>query len=174
MVGDAGVGKTNILLRYMSNEYEKHSKATLGVEFSSKYLKMEDDSTVRAQLWDTAGDERHYAPVANLYLKGAVGALLVYDITSRASFENIQAWLNRLLNDGREGIVVMLVGNKIDLSAERQVTSAEGQQFAMENDLAFMEVSALAGKNIELAFKTIITRKYFKTDINIEIHEEMV
>ena len=93
MVGNSGVGKTNILLRYVSDESDSHSKATLGVEFSFKFLGMKDGSVVRAQLWDTAGEER-FKSVANIYLKGSVGALLVYDVCDRNSFDGLSSWLH--------------------------------------------------------------------------------
>ena len=121
MVGDSGVGKTNILLRYMSNDYDSNSKTTLGVEFSSKYLTMDDGAKIRAQLWDTAGEER-FKTVANIYLKGAVGALLTYSVTSKESFESVQGWLDKLIECTNEGLVVLLVGNKIDLADQREVT----------------------------------------------------
>ena len=121
MVGDSGVGKTNILLRYMNNDYDPTSKTTLGVEFSSKYLTMDDGAKIRAQLWDTAGEER-FKTVANIYLKGAVGALLTYDVTSKESFESVQGWLDKLTECTNEGLVTLLVGNKIDLADQREVT----------------------------------------------------
>ena len=93
MVGDRAVGKSNILLRYMDNKFDEHSQATLGVEFSSKFIKTADGkSVIRAQLWDTVGDER-FKSVSNIYLRGAVGALLCYDVTNPMSFNNLKGWL---------------------------------------------------------------------------------
>ena len=125
MVGDSGVGKTNILLRYINDDHDKDSTTTLGVEFSSKILEMEDGSTVKAQLWDTAGEER-FRTVANIYLRGAVGALLTYDVTDRTSFDSLQGWLDKLIENSPEGLIILLLGNKIDLVDSRKVSSQEG------------------------------------------------
>lgn len=93
MVGDRAVGKSNILNRYMNNKFDENSQATLGVEFSSKYIRTADEqSVIRAQLWDTVGDER-FKSVSNVYLRGAVGALLCFDVTSPLSFSNLKGWL---------------------------------------------------------------------------------
>ena len=121
MCGDSGVGKSNMLLRYMNDKFDETTATTLGVEFSSKYIKMNEDETVRAQLWDTVGDER-FRTVSNIYLKGAVGALLVYDITSRKSFNDLKEWLGKLNEVGQQDIVILMVGNKTDLEEDRVVS----------------------------------------------------
>ena len=116
MVGDSGVGKSNILNRYMNNKFDELSTATIGVEFSSKYIRTADGkATVRVQLWDTVGDER-FKSVSNIYMRGAVGALLCYDVTNPKSFSSLQSWLDKLRSVADTDLVVLSVGNKIDLT----------------------------------------------------------
>ena len=158
LIGDPSVGKSNICLRYMSDDFKKETRATIGVEFQSKHIKTEDNKTIRAQIWDTAGEEK-YKSVTSAYFRGAVGALLIYDITCKKSFENVSDWLNRLMESTSADLIVMLVGNKSDLKEKREVSTAEGTDFAMKNGLAFIETSALQGTNVELSFSTIIFRK---------------
>lgn len=116
MVGDSGVGKSNILNRYMNNKFDDGMTATIGVEFSSKYIRTADDkATVRVQLWDTVGDER-FKSVSNIYMRNAVGALLCYDVTSTKSFASLKAWIEKLRSVADTDIVVLCVGNKTDLT----------------------------------------------------------
>ena len=158
LIGDSSVGKSNILLRYVSNDFQKESRTTIGVLFQSKFITTADGLIVRAQIWDTAGEER-YKSVSKVYYRGAVGALLIYDITNRRSFENCAEWLNRLKENSLEDIIIMLVGNKTDLVENREVSLAEGEEFAQKNELAFMETSALDGNNVATAFDTTINSK---------------
>jgi small GTP-binding protein len=126
MVGDQAVGKSNLLLRYTKGEFDEFSKVTLGVEFASKFLKIESDQQyVKAQIWDTAGQER-FRSVTGAYYRGAVGALLVYDITSRSSFESITKWIKEVKEHADPNIVMILIGNKSDLAEKRQVKHEEG------------------------------------------------
>ena len=143
----------------MSNEFQLESRTTIGVLFQSKFVKMADGMIIRAQIWDTAGEER-YKSVSKVYYRAAVGALLVYDITNRNSFENAQDWLARLKENSQEDIVILLVGNKTDLVDKRVVTTQEGAAFAQNNELAFLETSALDSNNVDLAFTTIINCKF--------------
>ena len=113
---------------------------------------------IRAQIWDTAGEER-YKSVSKVYYRSAVGALLLYDITSRKSFDNALDWLTRLKDNTQQDIVILLVGNKSDLVDQRVVSTQEGANFAQKHQLAFLETSALDSNNVELAFTTIINRK---------------
>ena len=114
LVGDATVGKTHILSRYMKNALPKNPKATIGVEFATRSEQLAHGGLVKAQIWDTAGQERYRAVTAAHYRR-AVGALLVYDVTRAASFQHCQQWLNDLRENAEPDIVVMLVGNKVDL-----------------------------------------------------------
>jgi small GTP-binding protein len=113
LIGDSGVGKSNLLLRYTKNQFKKHSQSTIGVEFATRNIAV-DDQQVRAQIWDTAGQER-YRAITNAYYRNAVGALLVYDVTKPQSFLNIEKWFSELREHAEYNIVVLLVGNKTDL-----------------------------------------------------------
>ncbi|CAN0259368.1 unnamed protein product, partial [Ectocarpus sp. 13 AM-2016] len=117
LIGDSGVGKSNLLSRFTRNEFNLESKSTIGVEFATKSIQTEG-KTIKAQIWDTAGQER-YRAITSAYYRGAVGALLVYDISKHVTFENVERWLKELRDHAEANIVVMLIGNKSDLrSAE--------------------------------------------------------
>lgn len=128
LIGDSGVGKSNLLLRFTKNDFQAESKSTIGVEFATRTLKIED-KTVKAQIWDTAGQER-YRAITSAYYRGAVGALLVYDITKKQTFDNAERWLNELREHADQEIVILLVGNKSDLRHIRAVTTEEARDFA--------------------------------------------
>ena len=118
LVGDSGVGKTNLLTRFSKNEFSLESKTTIGVEFATKTITTESGHVIKAQIWDTAGQDR-YRAIASSYYKGAAGALVVYDITKPQSFENVEKWLKELRDHGAENMVLMLIGNKSDLEKDR-------------------------------------------------------
>ena len=119
IIGDSGVGKSNLLSRFTKDEFSKDSKSTIGVEFATRQIQ-HDGKTIEAQVWDTAGQER-YRAITAAYYRGAIGALLVYDITKRESFENCERWLRELRAHADPSIVAMLVGNKCDLRHMKQV-----------------------------------------------------
>lgn len=158
LIGDSGVGKSNILSRFTRNEFCLESKSTIGVEFATRTLQVEG-KTVKAQIWDTAGQER-YRAITSAYYRGAVGALLVYDITKRQTFDNVQRWLRELRDHADSNIVIMMAGNKSDLSHLRAVYEDDGQNLAEREGLSFLETSALEATNIEKAFQTILTEIY--------------
>ena len=158
LIGDTSVGKTNILSKYLTNDFDPDSKATVGVEFGTKNFKIEDN-IVKVQIWDTAGQER-YRSITNAYYKGAKGSLLVYDITNPKTFESIDRWLSDLKVNGDENISVVLLGNKSDLESDRKVSTQQGKEKAEFYKLAFMETSALNGNNIDKAFNELITDVY--------------
>ncbi|XP_051143376.1 ras-related protein RABA2b-like [Andrographis paniculata] len=154
LIGDSGVGKSNILSRFTRNEFLLESKSTIGVEFATRTLQVEG-KTVKAQIWDTAGQER-YRAITSAYYRGAVGAMVVYDITKRQTYENVARWLKELRDHADSNIVIMLVGNKSDLSHLRGVPERETHQFAEKEGISFLETSALEAHNIEKAFQTIL------------------
>ncbi|XP_022944214.1 ras-related protein Rab11C-like [Cucurbita moschata] len=158
LIGDSGVGKSNILSRFTRNEFCLESKSTIGVEFSTRTLQVEG-KTVKAQIWDTAGQER-YRAITSAYYRGAVGALLVYDLTKRPTFENVQRWLRELRDHADSNIVIVMIGNKSDLSHLRSVSEDDGQSMAEKEGLSFIETSALDATNIDKAFQTILTEIY--------------
>ncbi|XWS22286.1 hypothetical protein CRYUN_Cryun29cG0021400 [Craigia yunnanensis] len=124
IIGDSAVGKSNLLSRYARNEFNAHSKATIGVEFQTQSVEI-DGKEIKAQIWDTAGQERFRA-VTSAYYRGAFGALLVYDISRRATFDNVARWLDELNSHSDTTIARTLVGNKCDLENIREVTLEEG------------------------------------------------
>jgi len=158
LVGDSAVGKSNLLSRFAYDEFDLDSKATIGVEFAPKNLEI-DGKVVKAEVWDTAGQERFRA-VTSAYYHGAVGALLVYAINARASFENAQRWLDELRTKAAEDMQIILVGNKSDLKDQREVTTEEGEAFARKNSVMFIETSALDKFHVEDAFKQLVTAIY--------------
>ncbi|KAM6995527.1 RAB11a, member RAS oncogene family, like [Tautogolabrus adspersus] len=158
LIGDSGVGKSNLLSRFTRNEFNLESKSTIGVEFATRSIQVEG-KTVKAQIWDTAGQER-YRAITSAYYRGAVGALLVYDIAKHLTYENAARWLKELQDHADSNIVIMLVGNKSDLRHLRAVPTDEAKAFSEANGLSFLETSALDSSNVELAFHTILTAIY--------------
>jgi len=161
LIGDSGVGKSNLLSRFTRNEFSLETKTTIGVEFATRSIQCEGKIT-KAQIWDTAGQER-YRAITSAYYRAAVGALLVYAINSRNSFRNIERWLAELRENADRNIVIMLVGNKSDLKHLREVSTEEATEFAQKNGLLFMETSALDGDKVEDAFQQLITTIYHLT-----------
>ncbi|GJJ11893.1 Ras- protein Rab-11A [Clathrus columnatus] len=158
LIGDSGVGKSNLLSRFTRNEFNIESKSTIGVEFATRSITV-DGKTVKSQIWDTAGQER-YRAITSAYYRGAVGALLVYDIAKHATYVDVTRWLKELRDHADANIVIMLVGNKSDLKHLRAVPTDEAKSFAAENGLSFIETSALDTSNVEAAFQTILTGKF--------------
>ena len=160
LVGDSSVGKTNIMSKYLKNEFHEDSKATVGVEFGVKNFKIENN-IVKVQIWETAGEER-YRSITNAYYKGAKGSLLIYDITNKKSFENIEKWISDLKANTGDNISMILLGNKTDLEEKRAVSIEEGKNKAEFYNITFMETSAFNGNNIQEAFNELITDIYKK------------
>ena len=166
IIGDTGVGKSNLLSRFTKDEFTKDSKATIGVEFATRSIE-HDGKMIEAQVWDTAGQER-YRAITTAYYRGAIGALLVYDITNRASFQNCDRWLRELRAHTDPQVVAMLVGNKCDMRHRQQVDVEDAKDFAEDNNLAFIETSALDSTNVDLAFETICIEIYRIVRKNLE------
>jgi small GTP-binding protein len=156
IVGDSGVGKSGIFSRFSRNYFDVDSKATLGVEFFSKTIKM-GTKTIKAQVWDTAGQERFRALAKNYY-RGSTGVMLVYDTTNFESFRNLERWLQEVKDNAEKGYVGLLIGNKCDLIDQRAVKKEEALSFAQSNGLIFMESSARKDMNIKEAFDKILTQ----------------
>ncbi|KAL3850941.1 hypothetical protein ACJIZ3_012823 [Penstemon smallii] len=158
LVGDSAVGKSNLLSRFARDEFFPNSKSTIGVEFQTQKIEI-NGKEVKAQIWDTAGQERFRA-VTSAYYRGAVGALLVYDISRRQTFESIGRWLNELQTHSDMNVVTILVGNKSDLKDAQEVTTAEGKALAEAQGLFFIETSALDSSNVAAAFQTVVREIY--------------
>ncbi|KAL7087101.1 hypothetical protein ACP275_13G044900 [Erythranthe tilingii] len=155
LIGDSGVGKSNLLSRFTKNEFNLESKSTIGVEFATRSIHI-DGKIIKAQIWDTAGQER-YRAITSAYYRGAVGALLVYDVTRRSTFENVIRWLKELRDHTDPNIVVMLIGNKSDLRHLLAVSIEDGKELAERESLYFMETSALEATNVENAFSEVLS-----------------
>ncbi|XP_056864430.1 LOW QUALITY PROTEIN: ras-related protein RABA1f-like [Raphanus sativus] len=159
LIGDSGVGKSNLLSRFTRNEFSLESKSTIGVEFATRSIHV-DDKIVKAQIWDTAGQER-YRAITSAYYRGAVGALLVYDVTRHVTFSNVERWLKELRDHTDSNIVIMFVGNKADLRHLRAVSTEDAKAFAEERESTFfVETSALEATNVENAFTQVLTQIY--------------
>ncbi|XP_037480829.1 ras-related protein RABA2a-like [Triticum dicoccoides] len=154
LIGDSGVGKSNLLSRFTRNEFCLESKSTIGVEFATRTLHVEE-KIIKAQIWDTAGQER-YRAITSAYYRGALGAVLVYDVTKPTTFENISRWLKELRDHADANIRIMLVGNKTDLKDLRAVPADDAGGYAEAEGLSYIETSALEAMNVEEAFQLIL------------------
>eukprot|EP01100_Stratorugosa_tubuloviscum_P008022 TRINITY_DN332_c0_g2_i2.p1 TRINITY_DN332_c0_g2~~TRINITY_DN332_c0_g2_i2.p1 ORF type:complete len:216 (-),score=101.95 TRINITY_DN332_c0_g2_i2:265-912(-) len=150
IIGDMGVGKSCLLHQFTENKFIPDSPHTIGVEFGTRIVEVKSKK-IKLQIWDTAGQERFRA-VTRSYYRGAAGALLVYDITRRATYNHLTSWLTDARNLTNPNTVIMLIGNKKDMSGQRDVTYEEASAFAEENGLIFLETSAKTGENVEEAF----------------------
>ena len=151
IIGDAAVGKSNLLVRYTSGQFKEEYQLTIGVEFGSNNVII-SDNTYRIQIWDTAGQE-NFRSITRSYYKNTACAIIVYEISNKKSFENISSWIEECKNTAPKSILMVLVGNKCDLEDNREVTEEEGRQFAEKNGMLFFETSAKTGKNVEELFK---------------------
>jgi len=150
IIGDAAVGKSNLLVRYTSGQFKEEYQLTIGVEFGSNNVIIRDN-TYRIQIWDTAGQE-NFRSITRSYYKNTACAIIVYEISNKKSFENISSWIEECKNSAPKSVLMVLVGNKCDLD-NREVTEEEGREFAEKNGMLFFETSAKTGKNIEELFK---------------------
>jgi len=155
-LGDQSVGKTSIITRFMYDNFDRHYQATIGIDFLSKTMYLED-RTVRLQLWDTAGQERFRSLIPS-YIRDSSVAVVVYDVTNRASFLNTSKWVEDVRAERGNDVVICLVGNKTDLGNDkRQVSTEEGEEKAHKDGLLFMECSAKAGYNVKSLFRKLAT-----------------
>ena len=152
IIGDAAVGKSNLLLRYTHGQFKPEYQLTIGVEFGAKNISI-SNKTYRIQIWDTAGQE-NFRSITRAYYKNSACALVVYDISSRESFDNVSTWIEDCRNQSPQTIFMVLVGNKTDLDLEnkRVVSFEEGQELAEKNKMMFFETSAKSGKNVDDIF----------------------
>lgn len=146
----SGVGKSCLLLQFTDKRFQPVHDLTIGVEFGARMITI-DSKQIKLQIWDTAGQES-FRSITRSYYRGAAGALLVYDITRRDTFNHLTTWLEDARQHSSSNMVIMLIGNKSDLESRRDVKREEGEAFAREHGLIFMETSAKTAANVEEAF----------------------
>eukprot|EP01017_Pseudomicrothorax_dubius_P042330 TRINITY_DN689_c0_g1_i1.p1 TRINITY_DN689_c0_g1~~TRINITY_DN689_c0_g1_i1.p1 ORF type:complete len:197 (-),score=41.33 TRINITY_DN689_c0_g1_i1:55-645(-) len=165
LLGDTGVGKSSILLRYVRDEYTDDGEPTIGAGFMSKTIPLNSD-TIKFQIWDTAGQEKYHS-LAPMYYKEAHVALLVYDVTNKSSFEVMKLWVSELTTFGPKDIVIAIAGNKIDLMGQVEVDYMEASQYAKSLNALFALTSAKEDKGITELF-TKVGQEIFTRDIEFQ------
>jgi len=158
IVGDSGVGKTNLVKRFIQNTFSSNTLATVGVEFFSNTYYI-NDKLIKIEMWDTAGQER-YKSITSAYYKGAMGALLVYDVTNLATFNNIERWYNEIKDFSTKDIQIIMFGNKTDLKDKIVVTTEMSQNKSADLQIPVVETSALNASNVKEAFHLLIKEIY--------------
>jgi Ras-related protein Rab-1A len=153
LIGDSGVGKSCLLLRFADDTYTGTYISTIGVDFKIRTVELEG-KTIKLQIWDTAGQER-FRTITSSYYRGAHGIIVVYDVTDMESFEAVKGWLNEIDRYANENVNKLLVGNKSDLTSKKVVDYATAKAFADEIGIPFIETSAKNATNVEQAFMTM-------------------
>lgn len=171
-LGDQSVGKTSIITRFMYDKFDNTYQATIGIDFLSKTMYLED-RTVRLQLWDTAGQERFRSLIPS-YIRDSSVAVVVYDVSNRQSFLNTVRWIEEVRNERGSDVIIVLVGNKTDLVDKRQVSIEEGDAKARDFSVIFIETSAKAGFNIKALFRKIAAALPGMESLSAAKHEDLV
>lgn len=166
-LGESGVGKTCVILRYSDNIFTSHKMSTVGIDFRIKVIEYKTKQ-IKLIIWDTAGQER-FRNITNQYYNGADGIILIYDVTNRDSFNNVTYWMNQITSKSdKTKIGLILVGNKIDNEKSRVITKEEGEIIGKNNEIDFMEISAFTNYNIDECFDCVIEQIFKKKGIVIE------
>eukprot|EP00741_Cyanophora_paradoxa_P008889 tig00001408_g8605.t1 len=166
LIGDSGVGKSCLLLRFADDTYTESYISTIGVDFKIRTIEL-DGKTIKLQIWDTAGQER-FRTITSSYYRGAHGIIIVYDVTDQESFNNVKQWLQEIDRYACEGVSKLLVGNKSDLTTKKVVQYEVAKEFADSLGIPFLETSAKNSTNVEAAFMTMaaeIKAKMTKNDV---------
>ena len=150
LLGDAGVGKSSLVLRFVNNNFRPFSEATIGASFMSKMIKV-DGSLIKFQIWDTAGQEKYHS-LAPMYYRNAAAAIIVYDITRKETFRTLKTWVEELKNRGPQDIAICIAGNKCDLENERKIPKGKVQEYCDQNGFLFVETSAKDDVNVQQIF----------------------
>ncbi|CAH1251313.1 ras-related protein Rab-8A-like isoform X4 [Branchiostoma lanceolatum] len=153
LIGDSGVGKTCVLFRFSEDAFNSTFISTIGIDFKIRTIDL-DGKKIKLQIWDTAGQER-FRTITTAYYRGAMGIMLVYDITNEKSFENIKNWIRNIEEHASADVEKMILGNKCDMEDRRQVSRDRGEKLAIEYGVKFMETSAKSSINVEEAFFTL-------------------
>merc|ERR1712032_425452 len=156
LIGDSGVGKSCLLLRFADDTFTENYISTIGVDFKIRTIELEG-KTIKLQIWDTAGQER-FRTITSSYYRGAHGIIVVYDVTDNESFNNVKQWLHEIDRYACENVNKLLVGNKSDLTSKRAVSAEQGKEFADSIGIEFLETSAKTSTNVEQAFLTMASQ----------------
>lgn len=162
LIGDSGVGKTSVLFRFSDDAFNSTFISTIGIDFKIRTIEL-GDKKIKLQIWDTAGQER-FRTITTAYYRGAMGILLVYDITNEKSFENIKTWIKNIEQHASADVEKMILGNKCDMEDKRKISKEQGEQLAKEYNVKFMETSAMNRTNVEKAFTEIASDIKSKMD----------
>jgi len=163
LIGNSSVGKSSLLFRFVENTWDENFVPTIGVDFKLKTLEV-NGKKVKLQIWDTAGQER-FKNITASYYRGGNGVLVVYDITDRESFENLNSWLIEIEKNANKNVYKLLIGNKSDLEEKRKVSFQEGTDFAKSNGMEFIETSAKTASKVQEAFE-LLTQKIIKASVS--------
>lgn len=166
LIGDSGVGKTCVLFRFSEDAFNSTFISTIGIDFKIRTIELEGKK-IKLQIWDTAGQER-FRTITTAYYRGAMGIMLVYDITSEKSFDNIRNWIRNIEEHAATDVQRMVLGNKCDMEDKRQVQKDQGEQLAKEYNIKFMETSAKTAQNVEESFITLARDIKKKMDIKLD------
>lgn len=158
LLGDSGVGKSSLALRYTQGRFSPFHEVTIGAAFLQQLIRLRDGTQLKLHIWDTGGQERFRA-MAPLYYRDAMGAVIVYDCTDEKSFESVKYWLNELRNKGPPNVCLAVVGNKCDVE-DKKVDTSDAKAFCDENDMLYIEASAKTGENVLTVFSTLANKIY--------------
>mmetsp|Transcript_32836 Transcript_32836/g.78180 ORF Transcript_32836/g.78180 Transcript_32836/m.78180 type:complete len:198 (-) Transcript_32836:86-679(-) len=156
LLGDTGVGKSSLVLRFVTNNFKPYSESTIGASFMAKMMII-DNTPIKYQIWDTAGQEKYHS-LAPMYYRGAAAAIVVFDITRATSFATLKSWVRELKQQGPEDIVIAIAGNKSDLAPQREVEEEDAREYAAEIGAIYIETSAKADTNVKQLFVDIAMR----------------
>ena len=171
LVGNSGVGKSCLLVRFCDDSYESNSMSTIGVDFKTKLLSI-DNKNICLQVWDTAGQERYHS-ITSSYYKGAQGVLVVYDITNRDSFDSVDEWVNEITLTNKN-IAIILVGSKCDQESDRKVSREQGEIKSKEIGCLFYEASSKVGLGVGEIFEELVKIISKKPSMNLSIYEKEI
>ena len=172
LLGDKTVGKTCFLIQYTDKVFIENHITTIGLDYRLKTMTLKDEKNIKLQIWDTAGQDRFRAITRNYY-KSAHGVILLYDVTNKETFLNVKKWIDSIKDEAQKNIVIYIVGNKIDMSEKRQVTTQEGKELAEKYGLPFCESSARTGENVNEIFNDI-AEKVDQTFYTIETEAKIM